>query len=788
VIPEITIRRERDQMKRTSIFTLLCLLVIAYASAATADAENSGKRWISFAEADEGSQPKIMVLDSDQQHTIVDIELPGFWTTDKNEAGESFQELTIPGQTTLMNIGKPALPVIRFLVAVPIRAKVEFSCQADRPVALDGYSVYPYQPPLTDTDTKSRNFTIDRTAYVSADPYPASTAIVSAPSTWRHIEVVQVELSPMEYIADQQRLVTNTHLVVELRYSPVGAVDALDATIGMVNSHWDRMYRRHVVNYNWLEDRQDLLRSEGPVYLIITHPNFEGEIQPLAEWHHREGMETEVISIATSSYQTIKNEITDRYEQGNLEYVLLVGDVDYIPANNWGGSASDYWYACITGSPDNFADIAVGRLAVRYSYQAENQVAKILAYEKAPPLDDWLTEIILVAHKEDAPGKYVECKEYIRTDIIPQPPFSIETAYGHQPDGVNATVTEVINNGCNIVNYRGHGDIQEWWAWDYNDDSWFNTQVALLTNGERTPIVFNIACYCHDIEVSCLGEAFLNKYPGGAVASLGASNPSYTTANHSYDKELFRQFTMYDEFRIAWMSNAAATYIINHHGSSGIDNARMYLWLGDPATEVWTGIPGELLVDHPLDIQTGEQTVEITVSSGGNPMENATVCLYMPDDIYEVGTTNVDGIASFTISPSSGGTIYVTVSLHDFLPYEGEIPVNVPNMALTLTPDAGSFPRGTEMGYTVQVLNNEDTPQMLDYWAEVYLPNGNPFQGNPVFGPVTVTIPAGASPSVHLTHFIPPGTPMLSYTYKGCIGIYDITVWQESSFEFLITE
>ena len=71
------------------------------------------------------------------------------------------------------------------------------------------------------------------------------------------------------------------------------------------------------------------------------------------------------------------------------------------------------------------------------------------------------------------------------------------------------------------------------------------------------------------------------------------------------------------------------------------------------------------------------------------------------------------------------------------------------------------------MGYIIQAVKGKTTPQTVDYWAEVFLPGGEPFTGNPVFGPVTVTIPAGASPSVHFAHLIPTGAPMVTYTYKG---------------------
>ena len=63
--------------------------------------------------------------------------------------------------------------------------------------------------------------------------------------------------------------------------------------------------------------------ATGTVYLIITHPNFASNVQPLADWHHREGMNTEVLSISTTDPQVIKNEIVSglsAYYHARVEY------------------------------------------------------------------------------------------------------------------------------------------------------------------------------------------------------------------------------------------------------------------------------------------------------------------------------------------------------------------------------------------------------------------------------------------------------------------------------------
>jgi hypothetical protein len=747
----------------------------------------AAERWVTLGDSNPGDTPQLNVVRSDQGRTVIEVNLPGFWVSDHLVAGEAFQELTIPDQTTTMEIGKPAVPVIRTLVAIPGNARVEVSYQAGESVVLEGYRVYPFQEPQT--DEQSADFAFDEEAYRSTLPYPGIIASVGDPAIWRHLRVVLLEIAPVSYVAG--RLEINPNPVIELSYHSGGKINLLDTQVEVVSERWARAYEQHVINYDHLNISVGEPDSPGTVYLIITHPNFASAIQPLADWHHQEGMETEVVSITTTNPSTIKNEIISRYNEGDLEYVLLVGDVGYIPIYTWSGHLSDYWYSCITGGPDLYADVALGRLSAAAGYQVENQVDKILDYEKNPPLDSWLNKITLVAHKQDAPGKYVACKEDIRNYMIPQPPWIVDTYYGHLPSGTNANVAAAINQGRNVVNYRGHGSTTAWTGWSYYNESWTTSNVNALSNGSRTPIVFNIACQNHDIQSSCLGEAWMNKYPGGAVASLGASDPSYTTPNHDYDKVLFDWLCQMGLYRIGWISNAAATYVITYHGYYGEENAKMYLWLGDPATEVWTDIPEDLNVSHPSTLPTGPSsfTVHVEDGSGGNVYQ-ATVCLWKGDEVYLTGTTNISGDVTFTPSPSTEGTMYVTASKHDYIPYEGsaEVTGGVPIVSIELVPDHSPVivPRGGSFGFAGTVTNNTDQFQRVDIWLMAYVP------GIGMYGPLKRYNGVPFNPyqvrSAHLNQKIPNSAPISDeYMYLGYVGDYPSTKIDSSSFPFEVT-
>lgn len=643
--------------------------------------EASLNQWFDLRASAPGDSPGITVLESNGMKTVLEVVLPGFWMTFREIENQEYRELSIPGHTTTTEIGKPAVPVIHVLVAIPPDASIETSWITNEEVALKNCRIFPFQPPLTDNQNQPSDIVLDQIAYQSSEPYPMSAAKVDEPAVWRHLRVVTLQIRPLEYLADQDLLVIKPRMTVELCYTPGSDGSGMEVDTGAVRPHWETMYEKNVINFNWLQlESQNELTPAGTVYLIVTHPSFASAVEPLAEWHHKEGMRTEVLSISTTDPQVIKDEIATRYNDGDLEFVLLVGDTNYMPVYNWsdftGTYASDYWYSCITGSPDLFADLAIGRLSVYNTGQVENQVNKILKYEQDPPRDSWVNNILLVAHKENAPGKYVGCKETIRNDIIPQPPYVVDTAYGHELNGLNTTVRAAIDEGRIIVNYRGHGSSGSWSSWNYKKSSWKLNNINNLTNGDRTPVVFNIACLNHKIQSTCLGEHWMSKYPGGAVASLGATGSSYTSYNHTYDKKLFQAFCQDGQHRIGWISNQAASVIANQ-GAYGKANAKMYLWLGDPATEIWSDIPEPLVVAHPKTVMTGARTLEIKTFCNSLPIEDVTVC-FMRDqgeELYVVEPTGPDGIATLDQVFSSTGTVYVTASKHNCVPYQGEIQI-----------------------------------------------------------------------------------------------------------------
>ncbi len=641
--------------------------------------------WLPIGNTTKPTAPEMKFLRSNQFETILEIDLFGIEQNTEIVDGVAYTVLSIPGEPgTTQDIGFPQLPKICRTIGIPDEAKVSISIIESEYKTLENILIYPFQPPTTD-ERQEPPFTINRTAYEQDRFYPSENAIVAHQAQWRELYLANVEIVPFAYNAKRKELRVYHHLKVRITYTDGRLVQKT------IEPWLARIYKKTIANYDILyaSGLFDVryLDNPGIRYLVLCHPDYTQAIDSLVQWYNKRGIETRVISKVWTGYNEVKDSIRAEYNRNSppvLRWALLVGDVDRMPTGTWGTTTiSDYWFADLSPTLDLYAEIGVGRFSCADASDLANQVRKVLKYSKNPPMEGWLNKSVLVAHSEQYPGKYSACKRGIYNHNYPYYRFTMDTLMGQFVG--NPAVAAAINEGRNVVNYRGHGDEDEWWQWG-TTGSWNIGDINALTNGDRTPIVYNICCRNHVITYSpmCIGEAWVRKYPGGAVASLGASVDSYTIPNHGLDSMLYRGLgdtvdlvipgvrTYYAPvWDLGWLLNLGNAHMVRYHGSYGADNARAYFWLGDPAMEVWTGTPQTPDVTYPPSVPLGPYDLTVTVSASGSPVEGALVCARKSNEFYVYGYTNAFGQVTLSINATSVGEFDVTVSGHTILPFEG---------------------------------------------------------------------------------------------------------------------
>jgi len=207
------------------------------------------------------------------------------------------------------------------------------------------------------------------------------------------------------------------------------------------------------------------------------------------------------------------------------------------------------------------------------------------------------------------------------------------------------------------------------------------SDVDQLSNGNYSQIVISSGCTPADITKDCIAEHFLNNPNGGAVAFIGNTDIGWSNEHRQYKyfcNELYKKtLSLTDRYDLSYLHIKANTY--NNTPVSASD-CSLHLF-GDPEMQVWTGIPQELHVSiTPSAIKNGNTTLSVTIDNLPNT-QLATVCLRKADEVYAVRTMQ-NGTQTFAISPKTAGMLEVTVTAHNFRPFETTIPVSVSSKAV----------------------------------------------------------------------------------------------------------
>jgi hypothetical protein len=652
--------------------------------------------WLPTGYATTPTAPTSSIVSNSNAGAVIDVTLPGVVVTEKVNDGQAYAEISIPGDVlAALDVGKPEVPKLSYLLGIPDNARASVSVQILETRTFDDILCYPYQPPATDKDNFP--FTIDREFYTRNVSYPELDCRVMNTGVWRDLSVANVQVYPVHYNPAARQLTVASRFRVFVNYSG-GSYERKT-----VKSWMASIYVRFIDNFGQLD--LNITDTDGPgvKYLVIAHDNWYNNpwlVDSLVGWHYKRGVETRLIHKSSWAAAEIRDSIKAEYQRNTpaeLRWTLLVGEYSEIPCQALGGVGyGDYYYSDILpASPDNYPEIGLSRLSPASAMDLQQQIKKILKYEKNPPATaNWLSKHALIACSELYPGKYSACIRGIYNEPMGFYRYNFDTLMC-QFHG-NDSIARIINEGRSVVTYRGHGAYDQWYTLALQGGApWYIANVEALTNGDLTPMVYNIACECGAISnATCLSEKWLRKYPGGASGSFAATQASYTLPNHGICSTLVRAMcdtwtitvpgvrNYYNPtFDIGGIQDNVDAYVGKYWpGSPYPDNIYMYLNLGDPAMEVWSGgMPQTPTVDYPPTVPLGPYSLNVAVDNGSAPIRKALVCAWKPGEFYATGYTDPSGQAILNINAVTPGDFSVTVSTGHanaspplpILPFEG---------------------------------------------------------------------------------------------------------------------
>lgn len=651
----------------------------------------------------------------------LELELTVHWLDVLVEEGRV--ELRLPGAGCLGGPGDPALPALSRLLAAPGDAAARLEILEAASVARGDLSPTPRAAWASDRPGTSAPEVLPRVDLRDSGD-PAAWASLDEGALWQGARVLGLLVQPVRWDSGPGHLEALRHLRLRVTWQrgqkPIPAPRRSGAA-------GQSLVRGSVLNTHspWLSGEGRTVDSTLPgSYLVLTPDAALDGLEDWLRWKREMGHDVRVITESelggvSTSYSQLQQAVQAAFAENPFDYLLLVGDVDRFPSgtevdynleagfidggsyseSQWGSRCSsslcivsDHLFSLLEGD-DYFADVLVGRLSVDTANDLAKNVRRTVEYESAPFLgmgDEWFGRGLMIYDVAQAPSRR-ETKLSIRDLLMQELNFSeVDTIHNHYwQNPVNpAVVTQRINAGVSVVNYRGFGFRHQWYGPLFGVP-----QMVDLTNVGRWPFVTSIVCGGGDFasvdDDPCLGEGFLRAgaplEPTGAIGFMGPSEEdTHTEWNNAIDEGIYHGLAREGLRTLGALMDRGKLELWNAYpnarewGNPG-HNVPFYFHtynlLGDPGLELRTRAPRALLCEVPATLPTGLEWLDLHVAAlDGGSLEGLRGCLYNAEhDLALTTAASADGRLFFQGTGLAAGGWVLTLSGPDLMPFRQAI-------------------------------------------------------------------------------------------------------------------
>ncbi len=663
----------------TALAIALCALTPAGAAAGPLD--SSAERLALLpAGGDPGAAPAARVLAADENGLLVEFELPAIDRVPIAAAGSVFDLLSIPGGGFAGRTGEPMLPTFSRYVQIPDQAGVHVELLEIDRVELPDLLVFPMQGP------DGSDFAYDLMTYTRPG-YPSEpAALAGAPALARGVRLVPLTFMPVRYDAARRTVEVATRIRARVSFDGADLRNVPAGPARAVPPSFDRMFRHLVLNY---EPPRTSSTSSLGVNVIICPNNQDvvDALAPLVAWRQRKGFQVTLATTAQTgtTLEAIKAWIQNAYDtwESPPEYITLVGDASggvglpcwYETYSAFHGE-TDHPYVQLEGS-DLLADAHIGRISVDSVPRLRLYVEKMVSYESTPYLaeTDWYSRACIVGDASTSGYTCIQIGQWLKSRLLERGYTEVDTIFG----GAFATqMTTKLNRGDTVFSYRGY----------YGMSGFTAGSITGLQNGRKMPFAVNLTCDTGTFAAgTARSEAWIRAgstttppIPTGGIAAIGtATTGTHTRFNNCFTYGIWRAFFWEDGFHFGEGLTRGKYEMYVNYGVPAIQYAGMFTcWnnlMGDPAGELWTGVPREIAVTHPSLLPVGANAVTVAVTRAGQPCAGAYVCLLKAGETQVGGLTDASGTVELVLDPLTAGALAITVTKHDHHPYLADITV-----------------------------------------------------------------------------------------------------------------
>jgi len=625
-------------MKRTLITVFLaCLTFSAFA-----------QEWTSI----NGNVPstiKTELISSTESMIQVHVQVPGYYaTTVATPRGEAYV-ISMPKAVSTAHAGEPDMPMTGIPVMIGDKSRMNVRVIDAQYIDYEGIEVAPSKGDFPRTiDPATVPYTYGD-CYSQDAFFPANNVGLYEPYIIRDFRGQNMAVYPFAYNPVTKTLRVYYDMTLEMYKVDDNGINTMEtrrSNVVKMDPDFKSVYQRHFINYQAAMNRYTPVDEEGDL-LIICYDNFISSMTDFVNWKKTRGVNTTIVGTSTagSSYSAIKSYIQSQYNaNNNLTHVLLVGDVAQIPGYTYTGASGyegkgDNPYGQIVGS-DIYNDVFIGRFSASSAAQVTTQVNRIITYERdLTTSSSWCQNGLGVSKNEGGAGHNGEDDyehiENIRTDLLN---FGYSTVYqdyygaSNYPSTSTTTISNHINSGVGIINYCNHGSQTAWQSHNYT-----NTHVNALTNDNKLPFVFSVACYNgqYDYSSDCFGEAWLHATNGSNPT--GAISGTFSYISQPWIPPMWAQDEFVDILVESYNNNIKHTAagaavngmmgIFDHYSTSeasAVGTYQAWILFGDPSLMLRTKTPQAMTVTHNGSIQPAVTNYTVNVTNGNGALATIT--------------------------------------------------------------------------------------------------------------------------------------------------------------------
>jgi hypothetical protein len=665
-------------------------------------------------EKTKSEKPEIQLIESKADYDIIKFNINSYQlkltTTSRGNAFHIFS----PETSQISEKHAPDLPMLTSSIIIPDKGKSHIEIIHSEYIELNNIDIAPSKGTIYRNQDPNDVAYVYGSEYETDNFYPNQLAETTDAYIIRDFRGQTVITYPFAYNPIQKTLRIYTDITVKVSYTNEKGINENNNSKLSHSTEFNQLYNSHFLNFS-TEKYTPLEEGTPGKMLIISYGDFMDEMQDFITWKREKGIDTEIIDVAEiGNANDIKTYIADEFSTNGLDYIILVGDAAQVPTTETGDD-SDNEYVFLLGD-DYYADCFIGRISAETGEEVTTQINKIIEYERDYQADNlWLENAFGSASNEgggsqgdDGESDVVHMNN-IRTDLEL---YGYTVTHVNQDGGTNTQISSAFNAGIGLANYVGHGDVTLWYNTNYT-----NTNVNALTNNNKYPFIFSVACVNGDFKNNtCFAEAWLratnNSEPTGAVAFLGS------TINQAWNEPMDAQDEMNDILVESYQNNIKRTFggiayngmfhmLDEYPGSSqsGMQTADTWTIFGDPSLMVRTKNPSEMTISHAEVLNVGEESFSVTCDT-----EDALVSITKETlgETVIIGTAYVNGgSANVDIIPfDAPGEMKITITAYNKITYQSDVLIIVPEGPYVVV---DQIIIDDEAGNDNMVLNNNET-------------------------------------------------------------------------------